>query len=588
MPTIKIGTFGGMLPAIDENLLPDTAAVYAENSFLYSGALRPLPKSKELHTLAAPGSGFVYRIPKIYEDADYLYDSYWMEFASPNTNVLRAQVFNDTHDRYYFFSDSMPPLYNTKARILAGQQAFLLGLNPPLVAPGVTPVGGVDVTHTRGYLYTWVTEYGEESAPSPPTIVTNKIDAAYDITMTPPLITDQGPAGPDRNITKVRIYRTVTSEAGVATWYFVVEQLCTDTTYTDTATDAEVALRGELESMFYTPPPANLIGAVTMPNGMVAAWTGGIGEHGDDIWFCEPYRMHAWPAKYGQSVEYPVIGLGVVGQSLVICTNGYPVIATGPNPAFISMAQLTIFEPCLSRGSILSAPEGVYYASPSGLQLLAPGSIQNITRAAATKDKWQRLTSLTALRAARLGTAYYAYGSARFGVFDESAFEQAHFEQEDFTGAHLGVLIDPASPNTGIVQLRSDASIVNVITDPWSGELFIIKEGKVHWLDMVDLETSLEVSIWNSKVFQTNQVKNFGALRLYFDVLPGSTPGDYGRVQVIADGEIVAMDRPIVKSGQLMRPSSGFKADFWQLRLTTQVKLKSVQMANSVKELNQV
>jgi hypothetical protein len=59
-------------------------------------------------------------------------------------------------------------------------------------------------------------------------------------------------------------------------------------------------------------------------------------------------------------------------------------------------------------------------------------------------------------------------------------------------------------------------------------------------------------------------------------------------VQVIADGTVVAMDREITKSGQLMRASSGFKADFWQLKLTSTVKLKSVQMANSVKELNSV
>ena len=587
MPTIKIGSFGGMLPAVDENLLPDNAAVYAENSFLYSGALRPLPKPKVLHTLLAPASGYVYRIPKTYADADYLYDSWWMEFPSPNTNVLRSQVFNDIHDRYYFFSDAGAPRYNTKARILAGQPSFALGLNPPTVPPGVTPSGGVGTVSGRAYVYTWVTLYGEESAPSPPTVVNDKIDASYAITLTAPLLSDQGV---DRNITHVRIYRTVTSTAGVATFFFVAEQVCTDTTYTDTATDQEISLNGELQSTFYTPPPA-LLGAVTMPNGMVAGWTA------TDVWFCEPYHMHAWPAKYGQSVEYPIVGLGVVGQSVVICTQGYPVIATGPNPSFISLGVLTIFEPCLSRGSILAAPEGVYYASPSGLQLLAPGNIQNITREAATKDKWQKLTYLSALRAARLGTAYYAFGTARTGVFEETVFEpdgavlgdgNGTFEQEDLNGSYIGVLIDPQAPNTGIVQLRSLTSVINVETDPWSGEIFIIKEGKVFWLDMVDLETSLETSYWDSKVFQTNQVKNFGALRLYFDALAGSVPGNYGRVQVIADGHIVAMDRPLVKSGQLMRPSSGFKADYWQLKLTANVKVKSVQMANSVKELNSV
>jgi hypothetical protein len=319
-----------------------------------------------------------------------------------------------------------------------------------------------------------------------------------------------------------------------------------------------------------------------MPNGMVAGWT----TRGD-IWFCEPYRLHAWPGKYGQTVEYPIVGCGVTGQTLVVCTSGYPTTATGTDPGFVSMAMLTIFEPCLSRGSILSTPEGVYYASPSGLMLIGPGNIGNITRDAATKDKWQRLTYLSALRAARLGTAYYAWGSARLGVFEETAFETSVFETVDLSGSYIGIMVDPAQANTGIISLTSQVPIINVVTDPWSGEVFILKEGKVFWLDMVDIETTLETVHWHSKIFQTNQVRNFGALRLYFDKLPGSPPGALGRVQILADNAIVAMDRPLVKSGQLMRAASGFKADFWQLRLTSTVKLKSVQMANSVRELNE-
>lgn len=584
MPTIKIGTFGGMLPAVDDNLLPDTAAAYTENSFLYSGALRPLPKAKELHVLANPTAGKVYRLPKTYTDADYLYESKWLEFISPNTDIIRSQVFQDTHDRYYFFSDAFPPKYNTKARIDANQPSFLLGINPPLVPPVVVVTPGTEPVHSRAYAYTWVSEYDEESGPSPPTLVTNTTDMTCNITCTAPPAADQGV---DRNLKKIRIYRTVTSTSGVATFYFITELTLPTVIFSDTATDADVAIHDEIASTFWSPPPVDLVGAVAMPNGMVAGWTK------TDLWFCEPYHLHAWPAKYGQTVEYPIVGLGALGQTCVVCTSGYPSTATGTDPGFISMAMLTIFEPCLSRGSILSTPEGVYYASPGGLQLIATGSIQNITRDAATKDKWQKLTVLSKLRAARLGTAYYAYGSAAFGVFDESAFEPLHFEETDLTGAFIGILIDPSASNVGIVQLRSEKPVVNVITDPWSGELFIIRDGKVEWLDMVDIDgvtTELEITYWNSKIFQTNQVKNFGALKLYFDVLPGSPspPGELGRVKVLADGAVVAMDRPLTKSGQLMRPSSGFKADFWQLLLTSQVRIKSVQMANSVKELNDV
>ena len=587
MATIRIGEFGGMLPAVAEYLLPDEAAVYAENVFLYSGALRPMPKPKPLHTLVDPVAGFVYRIPKSYDDPDYLYESKWLEFPSPNTNVIRSQVFDDIHDRYYFFSDSGPPKYNTKARIDLNQPPFLLGINPPLVPPGVVATGGVEPIHSRAYVYTWLSEYGEESAPSPVTVTNEKIDAAYAITCTAPSVADQGT---DRNLKKIRIYRTVTSTEGVATYYFVTELTLPTVTYNDVQTDADISFNEELAAANYYPPPVDLRGAVTMPNGMVAAWTQ------NDLWFCEPYKMHAWPVSYGQTVEYPIVGLGVIGQTCVVCTSGYPSTATGTHPSLMTMALLSVFEPCLSRGSILSTPEGVYYASPNGLQLISTGSFLNITREAATKDKWQKLTVLTKLRAARVGTAYFAYGSGQFGVFDPEAFETldptaAAFERQDLTGAYIGILIDPAAANVGIVQLRSQTPVVNIETDPWSGELFIIRDGSVNWLDLTDIDgvvSQLETGLWHSKVFQTQQVRNFGALRLYFDLLPGTPPGDYGRVKVLADGHLVAMDRPLVKSGQLMRPSSGWKADYWQVLLTTNVRVKQVQMANSVKELNDV
>lgn len=43
----------------------------------------------------------------------------------------------------------------------------MLGVTPPVAAPTVTPSGGVGSTVTRVYVYTFVTPWGVESAPSP-------------------------------------------------------------------------------------------------------------------------------------------------------------------------------------------------------------------------------------------------------------------------------------------------------------------------------------------------------------------------------------------------------------------------------------
>jgi hypothetical protein len=44
---------------------------------------------------------------------------------------------------------------------------YVLGVTPPVAAPTVTPSGGVGSTVTRVYVYTFVTPWGVDSAPSP-------------------------------------------------------------------------------------------------------------------------------------------------------------------------------------------------------------------------------------------------------------------------------------------------------------------------------------------------------------------------------------------------------------------------------------
>ena len=87
---IPITIFGGMIPAMDDLLLPDSAAALSENTFLYSGTLASIPIPKELHTLTTPSKARVYRLPKSYDNSDYLYESKWMEFDDAETDVIRA------------------------------------------------------------------------------------------------------------------------------------------------------------------------------------------------------------------------------------------------------------------------------------------------------------------------------------------------------------------------------------------------------------------------------------------------------------------------------------------------------------------
>lgn len=61
----------------------------------------------------------------------------------------------------------------------------------------------------------------------------------------------------------------------------------------------------------------------------------------------------------------------------------------------------------------------------------------------------------------------------------------------------------------------------------------------------------------------------------------------FGRVRVYADGRLV-FTRELVTSGEMMRLPSGFKAQFWQIEVEARVKVYSIQVGTSAKELRGV
>lgn len=470
---------------------------------------------------------------------------------------------------------------------------WLLGVPQPSAAPACVVTGGAEPVTSRSYVFTYVSEYSEEGPPSNPVTVTGNISGSWDLTFPAPETSD---LGYDRYLTARRIYRTVTSSQGEATYYFVAEMDINDLTYSDTALDAEVTGNEEMPSANWFPPPDDLEGWVIMPNGFLVGW------RANELWFSVPYRPHAWDPTNTLAMEYPIVGLGVMNQTLVICTTGFPMTGTGVNPEVFSTSKLANFDPCISRGSILSTVEGVYYASVGGLVKVIPGKAELITGNLMSKDKWQTLTQVGALKCVRLGTAIYAFGAANFGIFEETAFDEDAFEQENLTGSLRGFLFDPNNERTALNVLTCEDPTVNLSNDPWSGEVFILRDNKVYWIDQLNPQPVLDPYLWRSKVFQVPEKKNLAAARIFFDV-PANTPAQnpvrdnalvqtlsddqYGLLRTYADGEHVSTHE-LRTSGELLRLPSGFKADYWQFEIEARVRVFSIEAASSVKELKRV
>ena len=589
MAVLQVKGFSGSIPVSGDRALPDGFAVEAYNTWLYGGELRGARPPANLIAVQ-PGTRRVLRIPKntvpgAIPPSDLstaaITDSVWVQFADHDTDIVRGQLVEDQYDRWYFCSPSTGPMFNTLARLLAGQSMYKLGVPGPdntIDAAGnnankptiVSITGGAEPTETRAYVYTWVNEFGEESAPSLPVTGAGYASAIWTIGNIKDPVAVAGYAA----YTKKYLYRTVTGTSGQTTFYRVNTVAIGTTSYADDgskATDAVIVNNLLLESTTWALPPSTLKGFIAMPNGFL------IGFDGSDIYMSESYHFHAWPADYKIASEYPIVGLGVLGTTCVVCTQGFPATISGSKPASCSFTKATTGEPCLGRGSIVSSPQGIIYASQNGLIVVAPGGIQNITKQLITRDEWLRKYEPAYIRAVRYQEGYLA------------------LRMKDEPGQRSAFYLDPSELKVALTELTDCQDVRNFNVDFWSGEVFVLLEGMIQRWDPPPVSTPepLMPVVWKSKEYQYPYQENFGAYAIYWDDARYSNV-NYGtgvmpttekvRFRAYAN-RVLVYDQVVPKNGRPVRLPAKFKADIWQFEIRARAPVYSLHVASTVKEL---
>jgi hypothetical protein len=593
MAVLRIQGFSGSVPVTGDRAIPDNFGVDSVNTWLYGGELKGIRPPTNLQVVNNT-TRKVLRIPKrtmggdpafpsVVPPPSYLQDSVWKLFVDPFTDVLKGQLVEDQYERYYFCSPTTGPMFNTYTRLQAGQADYRLGVPGPnvvLAADGSNPdrptiavSGGTAPTTTRAYTYTWVNEFGEESAPALPAVFSggnaNGIWTIGNIKQPPTPATNQ-PAW-----LKKYLYRTLSGESGETTYYRVTEVALATLTYADDTskiTDAILANNLTLESTNWQPPPTNLQSMIAMPNGFL------IGFNGNNIYMSEAYHWHAWPNEYKYATETPVVGLGVIGQTCVVCTQGYPATITGTKPATCSFTKATANEPCLSRGSIVSTTDGVIWASQNGLVLVGPNGIQNVTQQLITRQEWTKLYSPQFLRAARYQNGYLALRMIPVVGGTQTAF-----------------FLDPSDLKVALTELTDFDNVRNLQNDFWSGEVFVIDgNGNINqWDPPTDHLMPIR---WRSKEFQYQFEENFACYAIYWDddrysnynygtsVMP-TTEKVHLKVWC---NRVLQYDYTVPKNGRMVRLKSGFKGDIWQFEIKARAPVYSLHIASSARELKGV
>ena len=262
---------------------------------------------------------------------------------------------------------------------------------------------------SRVYVYTWVSELGEEGPPSPPSaIVTIPTDGDVTISAFEAAPTVQ------RNITNMRIYRANTGTS-VSEFQFVAEIPEPSAPFLDNISDLDL---GEvLQSASWDPPSATMEGIVALPNGVLA------GFDGKNVCFSEPYFPHAWPPEYIVAVDHDVVGLGVLPQGTLVLTNGTPYMVIGNHPRAFSLRHFEFAQSCSSKKSIINTKDSVIYASPDGLVKIGAGGFQVITDKHFQKRDWNDLLDPTSIDGNWHDGRYFGFhtsGGIVFDPFDDS------------------------------------------------------------------------------------------------------------------------------------------------------------------------
>lgn len=392
---IKQNYFSGERPRVASHIAKDYEAQIAENCDLSRGDLRPLKNNSRIENLTETGSlGALYHWKKSGGNEWIIYES--------ELDFVRSPIAGEAHDRVYVTGMAEPRVLTSS--ILSSPFDFStdyykLGVPAPTAALTIDAgyVGGGDY---RAYIYTYVVKLGatdaEEGSNSPIAEISNYGSGNVTLShFTAPPAT--------RSIGKIRIYRTASGTSGVADFLFVGEF---DTagvdfgTYTFTDNVADAALGEAFACEDWILPPTGLTGIIA-PNGGSLA-----GFYGNRVYFTEPYLPHAWPYSY--PVDATIIGLGYIGNTVVVITDSFLYLMSGQVDA-ISTEKLSGQYPCLAKAGIVSCEIGVLFPSHEGIVLVTMDGPTLFSYDFFTRLQYTNSYSPTVIRAVYYNGKYFAF-----------------------------------------------------------------------------------------------------------------------------------------------------------------------------------
>lgn len=567
--------FLGIAPRMSEHLLPVGAAVTAQNCRLMSGGLAPwfnpslIVAPSPLSTWPPYRSLFRYQ-SSAQRDAG---TEYWLTWLA-DVQATMTPIVNDTFDRCYFTGDGVPKV--TSSDIIDSgsgaypQVSYAIGVPAPITAPTVA-VSGVatsdDPTEaiSRSVVYTFVNEYGEESAPSPVSdIVTTLPGQQIDITA---LETTLGAIY--RPMDEKRIYLTNTGTSGTA--YQLAETLAPAATVATPVLHEFTDFGEVLSSEGWLPPPDDMIGLVALPWGALAGFAPNdpLGGSGNAVYISAPYQVHAWLLEQAFAVTEQIIALAAFGNSLLVLTNGLPTITTGTDPSALSIERLETGYACASRRGVANVNGDILYPCSEGIASVSVGGSKLITEGIITEREWKDYYPATMVAGEYAGH-YVAF-------FDSSYDAITGYTNPRDANATRGGLV--FNPKTGqlIVLSGLEATALHAYLGGDRLGMHVYAGSTIRAWDG-DSASPLTYT-WKSGPQFTPYEASFGAMRVYADNYPVTA-------KVYLDGALIHTQA--VASEEAFRLPPDFTGRRWQVQIEGTHNVSQVFIAGSMEELDRI
>ena len=420
--------FSGIAPRIAPRLLPATLAQEALDVKLWSGELRPHYADEILQYIPSNIQS-IYR----YKWKNQTYN--WLGWAK-SVNVAKGPVYDDENNRIYLMVNDGTGFLVTDSSLLEDRD-YWNGLESKAYAVAIPEPGQSDIwvsggtgsgdIESRSYVYCYVRQWadgtidvGKSSGP-----LKNSSDRSrYTVDVRPGQVVDMSIVDPiahangiGAGINKIYIYRSEVTSAGQAL-YSYVDQFDVNTNrvtnnpaavwvadggyYKYSDSKPNTSLGEACPSIYWDPPVTGLKGLVSLQNGLFAAYKD------STVYVSDWNAPHAWPYEHTVTIDYPIVGLGSFGNTIVVCTEAAPVLIVVQDPTNPTTKAIQENCPCVSADSIVNTRNGVIFASQNGLVLINSTSPTFITEKFITQDEWLPLHP-ESLKGAFLNNTYYGF-----------------------------------------------------------------------------------------------------------------------------------------------------------------------------------